>query len=142
MRVYLILSSMQCFLWFFLNCSFLDLGVTLVLLLSVAPSASGFWNPLLPAIGPLALQGAPPRQSPFNMASSWPSLLPGPHLASTDYGVADHFNAVASDFSRRGPNTIFYAYISFSRQSPSYSSFLSGFMNCECLRFVFQICEK
>lgn len=41
-------------LWVSLNCSFPDLGVTLVLLLSVAPSAPGFWNLPLPAVGPLA----------------------------------------------------------------------------------------
>lgn len=131
-------------LWVSLNCSFLDLGVTLVLLLSVASSAPGFWNPL-------QLVPWPSRSLLLGKVHlTW--LLVGPlsclgHIcsigntnasfASTNYGGADHFNAAASDFSRQGPTTSFCACLSFRGHSLSYSSF----MNCECLKPVFQTCE-
>lgn len=129
-----------------LNCSFPDLGLTLVLLLSVAPSAPGSGIPLYlqlvlwPCrwlllgkvhltwllVGPLSCLG-----------HIWSIGYTNASFASIDYGGADHFNAAASDFSRRGPTTSFCACISFRGHSPSYSrSFLSDFMSCECLKLV------
>ena len=116
------------------TCSFLDLGGDIsVLLLPVATLNPVFWNPPLPAIGPLSAQVA---LVGFNKACSWPSLLPvyRKHIGFATTNSRGVGCCKCSCQRQTCPDVDpppASACTSFRGHKPSYCrDFLSGFMSC------------